>query len=72
VKVRRKFLPIIEIPDYAGIRVFQEGQDTKKRGFAAAVGTLQHIGASAGKGERAIPEDRIPVIGLAYVGYFQF
>jgi hypothetical protein len=72
VKVRRKFLPIIEIPDYAGIGLFQEGQDSKKRGFAAAVGTLEGISTASCEGKTTIPEDRIPVIGLGYLGYFQF
>ena len=56
----------------AAIGFFQEGQGAEQGGFAAAVGTLQHVSAPPGKGKGAIPENGIAVVGLEDVDDFQF
>jgi len=50
---------------------FQQGQGPEQGGFAAAVGTLQHVSTPAGEGKRAIPENGIAVVTPEDVNDFQ-
>ncbi len=55
----------------AAIGFFQQGQGPEQGGFAAAVGTLQHVSAPTGEGKRAIPENGIAVVTPKDVNDFQ-